>query len=160
MAREVDPRIQNTKSDDETREALASASPEDQKYLLERPWTLDEYERQGFQEEVQAIREGAVQVKVPANGRDVTTERMAQGTRVRTQDGPSPNAVLGKSGEDDVDDVQDEYDAWTIADLRAEIEERNDEEGRSQKLNISGSKQDLVDRLRADDAAAESAPQG
>lgn len=44
------------------------------------------------------------------------------------------------------------YEAWTVATLQDELRRRN--EGRDEPLPLTGRKQDLVDRLVADDTAA------
>lgn len=46
--------------------------------------------------------------------------------------------------ETETEEVEDEYDEWTVAELQAELESR--------KLDKTGKKQELIDRLRADDA--------
>jgi len=56
-----------------------------------------------------------------------------------------------------VDDEGDDYDTWTKADLTAEIEARNSDLGDDAKMSTSGTKPELIARLREDDQRAESA---
>jgi hypothetical protein len=57
--------------------------------------------------------------------------------------------------EDDDDEVDDPgYEEWSIADLKAEIEDRNKKAGDS-PMSVTGVKADLAKRLREDDAAKE-----
>jgi hypothetical protein len=46
---------------------------------------------------------------------------------------------------------EDSYEDWKLEDLKAEIDTRNDGRPADQKLSKTGTKQDLVDRLYADD---------
>lgn len=59
-------------------------------------------------------------------------------------------SVLGESDEDEADD---DYDKWTKAELTEEIEERNKD--REESLSTSGTKPELIARLRADDEASQ-----
>lgn len=53
---------------------------------------------------------------------------------------------------DDEEDAEpDPYEVWTTKDLQAEIDRRNAEAGREVKISKAGGKQDLADRLYADD---------
>jgi hypothetical protein len=57
--------------------------------------------------------------------------------------------------EEDDDEVDDPgYEEWSIADLKAEIEDRNKKAGDS-PMSVTGVKADLAKRLREDDAAKE-----
>ena len=56
-------------------------------------------------------------------------------------------SVLGESDEDD------DYDKWTKSELADEITERN--KGREEPMSTSGTKAELIDRLRADDEASQ-----
>lgn len=55
---------------------------------------------------------------------------------------------------DDEDAEPDPYEVWTTKDLHAEIDRRNAEAGREVKISKAGGKQDLADRLYADDEQA------
>lgn len=52
----------------------------------------------------------------------------------------------------ELEPADDDYDKWPKAELVAEIEERNSSENKS--MSTSGTKAELVARLREDDAAA------
>jgi hypothetical protein len=58
----------------------------------------------------------------------------------------------------DEDAEPDPYEVWEPADLKAEIDRRNQESGREVKISKAGSKQDLADRLYADDEQAAQNP--
>jgi hypothetical protein len=63
--------------------------------------------------------------------------------------------IEGTDGADDSEVVEgDPYEVWSVDDLKAEIDRRNAEEGRTTKLSKAGGKQDLADRLYEDDEKA------
>lgn len=55
--------------------------------------------------------------------------------------------------EDEDDDEDPDYENWTIADLKAEIESRNKKAGADAQMSVTGVKADLAARLRENDAA-------
>jgi hypothetical protein len=127
--------------------------PEDRQYLLDRPWMVDEFRRRGFTEQMDAVEEGVKMRPSPVEASKTTTEDMRIGTQAPQQIDPRSNGVTGDGDEDD--DV--DYNEWSVADLKAEIDERNKEENREEKLSTSGNKADLVKRLEEDDLAEASA---
>lgn len=46
------------------------------------------------------------------------------------------------------------YEEWSADDLRAEIDERNEQDGRTTKISKAGSRADMAARLREDDRQA------
>jgi hypothetical protein len=58
---------------------------------------------------------------------------------------------------DEDDDEDPDYDLWTVAELTTEIEARNQEEGREEPISTKGKKDELVARIREDDARETSA---
>lgn len=71
-----------------------------------------------------------------------------------TKDGDSPLRPTQQAGdaESEHDDNYDDADAWSYRDLQKEIGERNEDRDEDSKIPASGSREDLVARLRADDA--------
>lgn len=65
-------------------------------------------------------------------------------------------AEIGGAGVVDSGDEEepDPYEVWSVDDLKAEIDRRNQESGREVKISKAGSKQDLADRLYVDDEQA------
>lgn len=51
------------------------------------------------------------------------------------------------------DDEDTDYDSWTVQELTEEIKARNAEEGRETPISTTGKKDELVARIREDDAA-------
>jgi hypothetical protein len=146
MARQIDPRNTLDKSDEEVRKLLQEADDEDRRYLLQRPWTLEEYRRRGFGGEVDALTGSVKQAEPVENPADVTTEQLRQGAQP-----PGPGA---QPNGDQVNDPDDDYEEWTVGDLKEEIEARNaDGRDDGSKLAVSGKKEELIARLREDDAA-------
>ena len=69
----------------------------------------------------------------------------AGGTQLETQD-----EVQGSQDSTVAQDDYDDKNVWSYDDLRAEIHNRN--EGREEKISAQGSRADLIERLREDDA--------
>lgn len=55
-------------------------------------------------------------------------------------------------GESEHDDNYDDAEAWSYRDLQKEIGDRNEGRDEDSRMSASGSREDLVERLRADDA--------
>jgi hypothetical protein len=123
----------------------------DHQYLLDRPWIMDEFRRQGLVEEMDAVDEASRVRDDPNEKVRITTEDMRVGTQPPQKLEPQPNGVVG-----DDDDEEVNYSDWTAADLKAEIEARN-LEPRAEKIATSGKKEELIARLEEDDAAENSA---
>lgn len=123
---------------------------QDVRYLQDRPWLTDSFTRQGFVEEMQSVKEGQVVRRSPEEESQISTDHMRVGTQAPQQELPRPNGVLPDDPEDEVDD---NYEEWTVDELKAEIDERNKEE-REAPLSKDGKKADLAARLHEDDAAA------
>lgn len=124
----------------------------DKEYLRQRPWLLETFKRQGAEEQVKEIEDGTYVPDSPAEESRVTTDMMRQGV-IPTDRKPQPNGVSGSSD----DDEDEAYEDWTAADLKAEIEDRNQGREADQKIPISGTKQELADRLYADDEKSSNA---
>lgn len=79
------------------------------------------------------------------------TERERLLARLQEIDGGSEAA-----GDDVTEDdgEPDPYEVWSVEDLKSEIDRRNQEPGREVKISKAGGKQDLADRLYADDEQA------
>lgn len=138
MSREIDP-----KNLDE-RDAL---------YLRDRPWMIDEYRRQGLIAEMDAVQSEEVRPS-PEELTRIHTDQMRVGTQVPQQIDRIPNGVIPDDAEDEIDD---NYEEWSVAEIKTEIEARNAERGEKEQLSMSGNKAELCDRLHKDDAA-EAAP--
>lgn len=72
---------------------------------------------------------------------------------LRSIDAQYPPGSDVESEEDGDDDAP--YEEWTVADLQAEIDDRNKDRAAEQKMSRAGKKDELVARLRQDDADAE-----
>lgn len=123
-----------------------NVDPKNYQYLLDRPWMIDEFRRQGYNDEMDAV--SAKSSSHPAEPTLVTTEKMRVGSQTPQHPNPQPNGPV----EDDVD-----YNEWSVSDLKTEIDARNAEEGRQEKLSSSGNKAALVAVLEDDDIAEASA---
>jgi hypothetical protein len=123
---------------------------DDRAYLLTRPWMMDEFRRQGYEAEMDAVAKGVKIRKSPEEESKLSTEDLRVGTQAPQQLDARPSG--SPVDEDDVD-----YSEWSVADLKAEIDARNAEEGRSEKLPSNGNKATLVAALEADDLAEASA---
>jgi hypothetical protein len=151
VARRIDPRNTLETDDDEVRGLLSGADEQDRRYLMERPWTLEEYRRRGFGDEVDELVKERKQAEPTEEPARVTTDDMRQGA-LPPGPGPQPN------GDQVNEDETDDYDEWTAADLKAEVESRNaDGRDDDQKMAVSGTKADLIARLRADDEETDTA---
>jgi hypothetical protein len=111
---------------------------------------VDEFRRQGYGEQMDAVEEGILVRPSPEDESRVTTEQMRVGTQVPQQIDPRGNGVLD-DGEGEVDD---NYEEWTVDELKSEIDARNAEDGRSAQISKDGKKAELAARLHEDDAAA------
>jgi hypothetical protein len=133
MAREIDP---------------TNLDEQDKSYLRERPWMIDTYRRRGFAAEMDAVENSKDTPDDPT--RLATTDDLRVGTQTPQRDVAPPNGVV--AGEE----VDDDYESWSKADLEAEIDARNSEEDRAEdsKISKTGTKAELADRLHEDDAAA------
>lgn len=118
----------------------------DVRYLQERPWMIEEYERQGLKDQMAAVRAGMPSKDDPTDITRVHTTEMALGNIPPQIESPRPDGVTDEEG------LDDDYESWTKEDLLAEIDARNEEDGRTNKLPKSGSKADLALRLHQDDA--------
>jgi hypothetical protein len=122
----------------------------DKQYMRDRPWTIEELRRRGGGELDKVLddvqRPPVEPVEHPSR---VTTEELQQGAQDSGRV-PQPNADQVAAG----DGADDDYDTWTKQELVDEVEERN-KDGRETPLATSGTKQELVDRLRADDEAVD-----
>ena len=61
------------------------------------------------------------------------------------------DATVDYSDDADGEELPDDYDEWTNAQLRAEIERRNEDREPEERMNVSGRHAELVERLEADD---------
>lgn len=122
---------------------------DDRRYLLSRPWMVDEFRRQGYGDQMDAVENGQEVRPSPEDETRVTTDDMRVGTQVPQQIDPRGNGVL----DGDEDEVDDNYEEWTKAELESEVDARNAEEDRETKLSKSGNKDELAKRLHEDDAA-------
>jgi hypothetical protein len=133
MSMEIDPK--NVSTDNELR------------YLRDRPWKIDEYRRQGFIAEMDAVEANIPMKSDPTDETRIHTDQMRVGTQAPQMSDPRSSGVL----EDD--EVDDNYEEWSVADLKAEIEARNAERAEGSHLALSGNKDALVKRLKEDDEA-------
>ncbi len=133
MAREIDPE---------------NLSEDDKQYLLERPWMEEEFRRQGYEKQMDAYRKEAGDApEQPKTPRDITTQDAALGTPKEPQ--PAPQVPGTEVPEEESDD----YDTWTKAELEVEIDSRNEDLDDNTKMSRTGTKQELIDRLRENDTA-------
>ena len=136
--------------EDEIRDLLSKRTEQDDQYMRERPWIIAEYERMGFTDEMKQVREGIRPLESPGEASRVTTDDMRVGVlptdRKVQEDRVSPPAD---------DEVEDDYDTLTVAQLQEEIDVRNRELPDEDKITRTGKKEDLIARLRADDEAAD-----
>jgi hypothetical protein len=133
---------------DEVASLLGGMDEQDGQYLRERPWMIEEYRRQGFNDEMDVVAEGGHKPAVsPEESTRVTTDDLRQGV-IPVLKKPVQNGVVPS---DEDDELEDDYEGWTKSDLEAEIDERNQARGDGEKLPKGGTKQELVDRLRSDD---------
>ena len=59
---------------------------------------------------------------------------------------------MSGTGDGTGEDTEDPgYEEWSADDLRAEIDERNEQSGRTTKISKAGSRADMAARLREDD---------
>jgi hypothetical protein len=126
-------------------------------YVRDRPWMIETFERQGHTDAMKVVRESRPghDAEYPGDVTLVKTDQMRVGTQTPQQPKPRPAGAAGENvlpPEDEVD-----YSSWSVDELKAEIDARNEEEGRTEKIATSGKKSDLVDRLEADDLAELSA---
>lgn len=78
-------------------------------------------------------------------------------------DNPRPLSAGGQeqhdagSGEEEEGDNYDDKDVWSYAELQSEIKDRNEESDRAEedKMSAAGSREELIERLRADDVKNE-----
>lgn len=119
-------------------------------HLRDRPWMVEELRRQGFTEQMDAVESGEPMKHSPEEANKITTDSMRLGTQPQLIDQAQPNGVTAAS---DLDEVDDNYEDWTVEELKTEINTRNEEGGRTEKLSTSGNKADLAARLHADDEA-------
>jgi hypothetical protein len=103
---------------------------DDVRYLAERPWLVDQAEREGNED----VRE--------------VVEEYALSQQAHNEPGTFP--VEATTPQEEADD---DYDSWKKDELVAEIEDRNSEREDSDYLSPGGTKSDMIERLRADDAA-------
>ena len=125
---------------------------EDIRYLQDRPWMIDNFRRQGYVDQMDAVLDGQIKRDSPEDQTRVHTDDMRLGTQAPQQIDPRANGVTG-----DDEEVDDDYESWSKADLEAEIQTRNDEDGRETKISASGTKAELAARLHEDDNAEVSA---
>lgn len=138
MARSIDPQ---------------KLEPQDVLYLKDRPWMVAEFRRQGFESQMDAVEEAAQ--PIPGSPYlETTTQDMSLGYQTNVLVDPASNGFDREAdGEDPV--VDDNYEEWSVEELKADIDARNAEEDRpkERKLSKAGSKEDLAKRLHEDDAA-------
>lgn len=94
-----------------------------------------------------------VTVEAQANVLGLTVHQRATIERTPTVDAHIASGLLAEV-DPDSGEVRDEpdYQTWTVPDLQAEIDRRNStRDDDAAKLTKDGNKQDLVDRLVADD---------
>lgn len=151
MARQIDTKNTVLLTPEERDKLVDGMDAQDMQYLRERPWQIEEYERQGYTKQMEAVRSGGNTPEVdPSEASRVTTEKMRLGA-LEANRTPQPNGVVP----DDEDEDDEDYESWTVADLKAEIDDRNSDRDPATALATSGNKQELIDRLRADDEAQE-----
>lgn len=155
VARDIDPRCQVGKSHEEIKTRLANMSDEDRRYMWERQWTIEEYVRQGFGDEMDALVASFNDDGSPKTDPTlVTTDDLRVGTQPVKTPAPRPqNVDPSLNPKVEGEGAEDDYDEWTKEELVEEINARNESADRETKLPTSGNKADLVARLRADDAA-------
>lgn len=147
MARDIDTKRTMLLSQEDRDKAVNSIDEADATYLRQRPWMIQEYRDMGYGDQMDKVEKPAQEGVEPPS--QVTTEDM----RVGVQD-PQRRVQPNGDGQPASTLEEDDYDTWTKDELVAEVNERNDD-GRpdDQKLSTSGTKADLVERLRADDEA-------
>lgn len=131
---------------------IDNLTADDVPYLRDRPWLIDQYRRQGYTDHMDAVADGEITRESPVERSKITTDHMRVGTQVPQQVDSVPNGVTGE----EPDELDDNYEEWSVAELKAEITERNKELGEDVQIPVSGNKDALVDRLhKADQAEAE-----
>jgi hypothetical protein len=119
---------------------------DDASYLLDRPWMIDEFRRQGFDKQMDAVVAGADVRNSPEEKSRVHTDQMRVGTQGPQILEPAASGVLSED-----DEVDDNYEEWKVSELKAEIDARNKERGPDDQLSLGGNKEDLVARLHQAD---------
>ncbi len=99
-------------------------------------------------------------VETPAFGEGDGTGLQQVGLMTSEQRATEKERLLARLREIDPDGFEPDgeepepYEVWSGEDLKAEIDRRNAEAGREVKISKAGGKQDLADRLYADDEQA------
>jgi hypothetical protein len=129
----------------------SNLSDSDHAYFDQRPWLKEQYER------VSGNPFPEKGVEEPQMRPEPNVQQMsASNAGTDTSGDPSGPPAEGTHTADE-DEVEESYADWDIADLRAEIDARNEEYGETSERHMSkgGSKADLASRLEDDDALRE-----
>jgi TolA-binding protein len=135
-------------------------SDEDRRYLEERGnyaliKTMDDRHGTGPEQEQETEESLAQQVsELESQINDLEGRRtQLRIAREQQEAGVKDNTVV--DGEGGSENRTDDYDEakWTRASLQAEIDKRNEGRDNEDKMSSSGTKAQLIERLRADDAA-------
>lgn len=102
-------------------------------YVRDRPWLKQEAELQGY-----TIQSEDDEFVVE----DGDAERAVDPNLAMVQDYQTPEEA---DGDDEAEELPDDYNEWTVEQLKAELKQR--------ELPVSGSKEQLVDRLSESDEA-------
>lgn len=161
MARKIDARYMVGKSHEEVSAALRNMDDQDLRYIWERPWIIGEYERQGFTEEMEALKgrfdaQGNLTPKTDPTV--ITTDDMRVGTQTPQHLLPRPQLVDPSLNPLENEDDEDDYESWSKQELVDEVNSRNEDRADGDKMSASGNKDQLIERLRADDAAEAAVP--
>lgn len=103
----------------------------DKVFIRQRPWLVDEAKLQGF-DIYDAVWAGVEADPEGTATQSVTTEDLRVGTPDQDDDGMPE------------DSESDDYDEWKVPELKEELEKR--------ELAVGGNKDELIARLREDDA--------